>query len=210
MRDFWNAFSQQMKPRLHEISAYLIAFSFCWLLAFHPEFRWGFFMFFTGFGSLSPVFITLGLFITGGLLLSLAHVFINRKKSAIEKFLIGWFVLGTSSLVSFVLGSEMLSSQSSIMIILPVWNILMSILLLFQNVSNRYELLDDDATPLQVFLTTIILVAILLSSDFLFHFSWALILSFCIFYSTSIIFLIAWILSRFGVQLSGTRNRENL
>jgi hypothetical protein len=85
MDEFRNTISQELKPRFHELSMYLIALSFCWLFLFHPELRRGFFIFFSGFGSMSPFFVALGFIVTAGLLLSLVHVFINRKKSALEK-----------------------------------------------------------------------------------------------------------------------------
>jgi hypothetical protein len=196
MREYWSIFSQQFKPRLHEISAYLIALSFCWLLIFHPEFRHGFYMFFSGFGSMSPFFIALGLIVTGGLLLSLIHVFTRRKKSATEKFLIGWFVLGTCSVVSFVLASEMLLLRSPIVIILPAWNIVMSVVLLFQMAASKYDLLDEDASFREVIISTALLVVILSFSDLYLHLSWAMSLSFCIFYSTSIVFLVIRMIHR--------------
>jgi hypothetical protein len=65
MNEFWNSFSRQMKPRFHEISLYLIALSFCWLLYFHPELRLGYYLLFSGFESMSPFFIFLGLVATG-------------------------------------------------------------------------------------------------------------------------------------------------
>ena len=201
MHDYWNSFSQQMKPRVHEISAYLIALSFCWLLAFHREFRQGFLMFVTGFYSMSPFFVALGLIMIGGLCLSIFHVFTKRKKSVIEKFLMGWFIFGTSSIVSFALGSEMLLSRSPTLIIFPIWNIIMSIVLLVQMAANKYILLDEDASLAEVIVATVFLLAILIFSDRFIHFSWAMTLSFCIFYSTTIVFLIPWIIKRIGVKI---------
>jgi len=138
MNEFWNTLFQQLKPRFHEITMYLIALAFCWLLFFHPELRFGYYMFFTGFESMSPLFITLGLVVTGGLLLSLIHVFIKRKKLALEKTIMGWSVLGLSGVTSFFVGTEMLTSGSSTMAILVTWNILMSVLILFQMGMQKY------------------------------------------------------------------------
>lgn len=198
MREYWNTVSQQMKPRLHEISSYLMALSFCWLLVFHPEFRRGLFMFFSGFGSMSPVFIALGLIVTGGLLLSLIHVFIRRKKSTKEKFLIGWFVLGICSVVSFALASEMLLARSPVAIIFPAWNIVLSVLLLWQMTASKYDLLDEDATLRDVLVSTVILMVLLSGADLYLHLSWAMTFSLCIFYSNSIVFVIIRMANRFG------------
>ena len=201
MSEFRNTFSQQMKPRFHEISMYLIALSFCWLFVFHPELRRGFYMFFSGFESMSPFFIALGLIVTGGLLLSLIHAFIKRKKLALEKAIMGWSVLGISGVTSFLAGVEMLPSRSSIMMILVAWNILMSVSLLLQMGMQRYDISDDDASFLEVFITTLILVVILLFADLHLHLSWPLTLSICIFYSTFIVFITTWIVSYFDLQI---------
>jgi hypothetical protein len=202
MREFWNTLSQQIKPTFHELSMYLIALSFCWLLFFHPEFRQGFYMFFSGFESMSPLFLALGLTATGGIFLSLVHAFIKRKKSAPEKAIMGWFVLGTSGVTSFFLGAEALHSRSSIMIILAIWNILMSVFLLLQMGSQKFNVSDEDASFVEVFLTTVILVVILFLADSYLRLSWAVILSISIFYSTFIVFITAWISNYFGFKTS--------
>jgi hypothetical protein len=201
MREYWNSLSQQMKPKFHEISAYLIAFAFCWLFVSHPEVRQGFLIFFSGFESLSPFFIALGLIFTGGLLLSLVHAFIKRKKSMPEKALIGWFVTGTSSVTSFFVGAEMLAFRSAIMMILPIWNILMSAVMLLEMGAHEYDVSDQDASLMEVFFATVILVIILWLADLYLHLSWALTLSFCIFYSTSIVFLTSWIVNYFDIRI---------
>jgi hypothetical protein len=200
MQEFWNTLSQQLKPRFHELSMYLIAFAFCWVFVFHPEFRLGFYMLFSGFESMSPLFLALGLIVIGGILLSLTHAFIKRKKSATEKAIMGWFVLGTSGVTSFFLGAETLHSRSTIMMIFAVWNILMSVFLLLQMGSLKSNISDREATLAEVFITTVILVIILLAVDLYLRLSWAETLSICIFYSTSIVFITAWIFNYFDLQ----------
>jgi hypothetical protein len=201
MHEFLNSLSQQLKPRLQEISTYLIALSFCWLFLFHPELRQGFYMFFTGFESMSPFFLALGLIITAGLLLSLIHAFIKRKKLALEKAIMGWSVLGISGVTSFFVGVEMLPSRSSIVLVMVAWNILMSILLLLQMGMQRYDMSDNDASFAEVIVTTAILVIVLLLSDLYFRLSWAITLSICIFYATSIAFIVTWVINYFDLQI---------
>jgi hypothetical protein len=201
MREFWNSLAQQMKPRFHEISTYLIALSFCWLFIFHPELRQGYYLLFTGFETMSPFFLVLGLIVTAGLLLSLIHAFTKRKKLAFEKAIMGWSILGISSVASFLVGTEMLPSRSSIMTILVTWNILMSIVLLMQMGSQKYEISDDEASFAEVIVTTVILVVILLVSDLYLRLSWAMTLSICIFYSTLIVFITTWVIHYFDLQI---------
>jgi len=201
MNEFWNTLSQQLKPRFHEISLYLIALAFCWLLYFHPELRFGYFIFFTGFETMSPLFLTLGLVATGGLVLSLIHVFIRRKKFALEKAIMGWSILGLCSVTSFFVGAEMFTTRSSIMVSLVTWNILMSVMLLFQMGLQKFVVSDENASFLEVFITTVILFVILLSTDLWLHLSWAATLSICIFYSTFIVFITTWAINYFDLQI---------
>ncbi len=198
MREFWDAFSQQMTPRFHEISAYSIAFSCCWLLASHADLREGALIF---VGSLGIVFTAVGLVVTAGLVLSLVHVFTKSKKSAVEKAVMGWFILGVSGVASFFVGAQMLPGRSSLTILLAAWNIVMSVLMLTQMAMQKYDIGDEDASLLEVCITTLILVILLLLADVDLHLSWPLTLSLCIFYSTSIVFVATWLADRLGLRL---------
>jgi hypothetical protein len=200
MRELLNILSQQMKPRFHEISAYLIALTCCWLFLSQAKLRQALLIIFSGFGTMSPYFIILGLVVLLGLALSLGHAFIRRKKSAFEKYLMGWFVMGVSGMASFAVGLEMLPARSSIMLILPVWNILAGLLMLFQMGFQKYAIADEDASPVEVFGATIILVLIFFWADFGFHLSWAMTLSICIFFATTVVFLATWIIDYFSIQ----------
>lgn len=201
MNKYFETLTHQLKPRFSEVSAYLIALSFCWLLIFHPELRYGYYFFFTGFESLSPYFLFLGLMVTVGLLLSLIHAFIIRKKLAVEKAIMGWSILGISGVVSFLAGVELLPSRSMVVTILITWNILASILTLFQMAMQKYEISDDDTSLAEVFITTAILVAILLTSDLYFHLSWTMTFSICIFYATVIVFITTGVIKFFDLKL---------
>ena len=202
MREYWNDLSQQLKPKIHELSAYLIALTCCWLFLSHDKLRQALFIIFSGFGSMSPIFIGLGLAVILGLLLSLVHVFIQRKKSEFEKFFMGGVILGASGVASLAVGIEMLPSRSSIMMILPAWNMLMGLLMLSQMGFEKYEVEDEDATPGEVLGATVILVFILLLADFVYRLSWALTLSICIFYALTIVFIANQIVKYFGAQSS--------
>jgi len=201
MHEYWNNLSQQLKPRIHEVTAYSISFSCCWLFLTHAKLRQTLFIIFGGFGSMSPFFVGLGLVATLGLLLSLVHAFIHRKKSSPEKILMGWFIMGASGVASFAVGLEMLPSRSSLMMILPVWNMLMGLLMLCQMGFQKYEVDDEDATLTEVFGTTVILILILWLADLSLRLSWAMTLSICILYSTTIVLIAHWAINYFGIQL---------
>jgi hypothetical protein len=202
-REFWNSFKIQTKPKFDEVSAYLIAFAFCWLFIFHPELRRGLYIFFTGFENFSLAFMAFGLLLAAGLFLSLFHVFFNRKKSAPEKFMMGWFLMGTSIVASFFLGSEMLSTQSRAGMLLPIWNFLASVIFLIQMGTHQYDISNEDAPISKVLMTTALLLIILLIFDLYLRLSFAMIMSICVFYATSVIFLGSCITGIFGLKLPG-------
>lgn len=208
MWEYFEILSQQLKPRFSEVTVYLIALSFCWLFIFHPELRFGYYMFFTGFESLSPLFLFLGLVVTAGLLLSLIHVFMERKKLAIEKTVMGWAILGVSSVASFLTGVEMLPAKSAIMPVLITWNILMSLFTMVQMAMQKYDISDENASLREILAVTAVLVVILVLSDLYLRFSWATTLSLCIFYSTVVVFVTTWVIYRFNVQISDSSNEE--
>lgn len=202
MREFFVLLARQLKPKFHELSAYLIAFTCCWLFVFHTQLRQALLMIFSGFGSLSPYFILVGLLLTLGVLFSLVNAFIQRKKSSYEKYLMGWFVMGVSSLASFAVGVEMLPLRASPMLILPVWNMLIGVLMLFQMGFQKYDVGDEDASPQAVWATTAILLVILFLADWGLQLSWAVILSLCIFYATTVVFVVSWFIRYFRIQLT--------
>lgn len=159
-------------------------------------------MIFSGFGSLSPYFILVGLILALGVLLSLGHAFIQRKKSSYEKYIMGWFVMAASSLASFAVGVEMLPARASLMLALPVWNMLIGVLMLFQMGFQKYDVGDEDASPQAVWATTGILLVILLLADWGLQLSWAMVLSLAIFYATTVVFVVSWFIRYFRIQLT--------
>jgi len=86
-------------------------------------------------------------------------------------------------------------------LVMVAWNILMSILLLLQMGAQKFEVSDDDASISEVIATTVTLVIILLISDLYFRLSWAVTLSICIFYSTSVAMIITWAINYFDSQI---------
>jgi hypothetical protein len=150
---------------------------------------------------MSPFFLELGLIVIGGLLLSLVHAFIHREKLSLERAVMGWFVMGTSVVASFFAGIEMMASQSFFMMILVAWNMLMSVLMLLQMGMQKYDVSDENASLPEIIVTSVVLAVILLLSDLYLHLSWAMTLSICIFYSTSIVFIVNLIINYFDLQL---------
>jgi len=74
-------------------------------------------------------------------------------------------------------------------------------MLLFQMGLQKFVVSDENASFLEVFITTVILFVILLSTDLWLHLSWAATLSICIFYSTFIVFITTWAINYFDLQI---------
>ena len=85
--------------------------------------------------------------------------------------------MGVSGVATFGVGVEMLPLRSISTLILPVWNMLIGLLMLMQMGFQKYDVSDEDASPGEVFLTTIILLFVLALADLVFHLSWPMILS---------------------------------
>ncbi len=134
--------------------------------------------------------MALGLIATIGFFLSLVHAFIRKKKSAFEKTCIGAFIMGTNGLAGILAGLEMLPSRWSMLVIIPIWNVLMGIVLLYQLGLNKFTVSDQESWWFDVFVASVTLLIVFAITDFGFHLSWAISFSICVFYSSTVFFLV--------------------
>jgi membrane-anchored glycerophosphoryl diester phosphodiesterase (GDPDase) len=199
MREILDNVVEQLKPKYDEITAYLTALTCVVLFVVYPEFRQTYFEILSGAGAdrASIAFMALALIATIGLFLSFAHVFMKHKKSWFEKTCIGAFIMGTNSFAGIVAGIEMLPSRWSILIIIPIWNILMGIWLLYQLGLNKFTVSDQDTTWTEVLFASITLLIVFGVTDFGFHLSWAIAFSICVFYSSTVFYFVTWIFNYF-------------
>jgi hypothetical protein len=196
MREYLNNIAKQMKPRYDETTAYLTALACAVLFFVHPEFRETYFEILSGAGAANKAilaFTALGLIATIGFFLSFLHVFIKRKKSPFEQICIGTFIMGANGFAGITAGIEMLSSRWSIATIIPIWNIFMGTLLLYQLGLNKFEISDRNSSVLEVLIASITLIIVFVITDYGFHLSWAMALSVCVFYSSTIFFFTMWL-----------------
>ncbi len=192
MREMLNNVVEQMTPKYDEITAYLTALTCAVLFIVHPEFRQIYFEILSGAGAAkaSIAFMALGLIATIGFFLSLVHAFIRKKKSAFEKTCIGAFIMGTNGLAGILAGLEMLPSRWSMLVIIPIWNVLMGIVLLYQLGLNKFTVSDQESWWFDVFVASVTLLIVFAITDFGFHLSWAISFSICVFYSSTVFFLV--------------------
>jgi hypothetical protein len=196
MREYLNNIARQMKPKYDETTAYLTALACAMLFFVHPGFREIYFEILSGAGAAnkaSLAFIALGLMATIGFFLSFLHVFISRKKSPFEQICIGTFIMGANGFAGIMAGIEMLSSRWSIAAIIPIWNIFMGILLLYQLGLNKFDISDRNSPISEVLIASITLISVFAITNYGFHLSWAVALSVCVFYSSTIFFFIMWV-----------------
>jgi len=131
------------------------------------------------------------LFFTTGLVLSLYHVFTERKKTVPEKHAMLFFAVLTNGISGIYASTHILRQSAGapcILLLLPIWNIINCIILLvsyrmrFINVSS----ISDENTGLgEALFGFIITVGIFAVCQFVFELYWAITFSICVIYATS-------------------------
>jgi len=202
MREYWNNIVEQWKPKYDEITAYLTALTCVVLFVVYPEFRQTYFEILSGAGAwkASIALMALAFIATIGLYLSFAHIFMTRKKSWFDKTCIGAFIMGTNGFAGIAAGIEMLPSRWSILILIPLWNILMGIILLYQLGLNKFTVSDRNTNWTEVLIASTTLLIVFVVSDFGFHLSWAIAFCICVFYSSTVSYFVTWVFNYFGFR----------
>ena len=196
MRDYLKSLLGWPNSKYNELSTYLIALTCVLLFCVHPGLRSYLFDMFDR-ADTDGQFITL--FVAGfiavlGFMLSIFHLFTKRPKTQVEKYLMGAFAIGATAIAGIEAGIEELNSGGSILVFFPIWNILMGIIMLFQIRLEKFEITDENASFWEVSVGSMILVIVFAITNFAFHLSWAMAFSICMFYSTSLMFLLTWII----------------
>ncbi|MDI6770279.1 MAG: hypothetical protein QMD04_11470 [Anaerolineales bacterium] len=183
-----------LKPRYSELTTYLAALT-CVVLAFaYPDFGILLSDLFSGAGADDADVALAVISLTGiaavGFVLSVLHVFTKRTKEPWERTCMGVFALGANGLAGMLSGIEMFSSHSPSCAFFPIWNIATGASLLYQIGLNRFEVTQEDATPVEVAAASLVLlVAYALSAQAL-RLSWAATFSICMFYSSVFVFIL--------------------
>lgn len=183
--------------RYDEMSVYIIAAALLILIFVHfgPIIRW----FREGISSstLGEIVwygfsgVVLLLCFGTGWFLSFYHVFTNREKRPGEGGFMALFAISVNSVTGFILARHMFFSGMWVnkwwLGIIPVWLFLNSIFLFLKLQLNRYNddvISDENASIIQVFVSTIILVALFAICHFVFDTYWAVTYSICVIYAT--------------------------
>lgn len=182
-----NIFIRLLIPRYDELALYLMSSSFVLLFLTHAKLRAGIhYLLFDDF-ELDGL-IAFGFFVVG-MIFSLYHAFTTREKADWEKTAMLFFAVVVNSAGGIAAGVHMLKETRGLLMVFPLWNIVNGILLLLMYRSEIVDdscIVDDNATPLQVVVGTIVVLTSVLVCTFVFDMYWATTFSVCIAYSCNV------------------------
>jgi hypothetical protein len=125
----------------------------------------------------------------GGLLLSIFHAFSTREKSSLEKIFMLFFACFICGFVGIWSGTYLWYRTESWYRIFPVWNVISSYFLLCSvrdSTAIDDRILDTDASPLEIGLSTVLTLVVFSVSQYLFKLYWAATFSITVAYATNI------------------------
>ncbi len=203
MRDFLSDVREQMKPKYHELTAYLTALTCALMFLTHAEFRQIYFELLNGkdVDRAIPGMLFLALIATLGFIFSLGHVFVKWQISKVEKVFMGVFILCANAFAGIAAGIEMLPSQWSWAAIIPVLNILMGIILVYQIGLQKFDISDEDASLKDVILASLSLLAVFVITNYGFDLTWTATFSICMLYASTVLFLVSCV--KYSSQVFG-------
>jgi phosphatidylserine synthase len=202
MHDYIKSFFGWPNSKYSELSAYLTSLTCVIIFCTHPDLRQYLSNIFDNSkegGQIYALFIA-GFIAILGFVLSIFHVFTNRQKTQVEKYLMGAFTIGATAIAGIEAAIDELNSGGSFLVLFPIWNILMGIIMLYQIRYGKFEVTDENATILEVSVGSILLFIVFAITYFTFHLSWAMAFSICMLYSTSLMFILAWIIKCRNLQ----------
>ena len=199
-------------PVFSPLSLFMMSLSFLLVFFFSETLMSGFFEFLDSPHAGPRIAILLLLF-TAGLVLSLYHVFAERKITKIEKYAMLFFavvsnafcgifaskhIMGLSSgdidlsflfhIRNIISGTGGPAGASRIFLILPIWNIINCVILLASyrtGVLTEKNISDEKAGRFEVLSAIVVIVGIFVFCRFVFKLYWAITFSICVIYSTS-------------------------
>ncbi|UCF43975.1 MAG: hypothetical protein JSV99_03370 [Planctomycetota bacterium] len=126
-----------------------------------------------------------------GIVLSLYHVFTERRKTEAEKFVMLFFAVLANAAGGILAGTHILSNWNDapcILMLFPLWNIINGILLILLLRAGEIDtssISDENARSGEVIFGFVIILGIFVVCRFVFELYWALTFSICVVYATS-------------------------
>lgn len=168
--------SALFKPVYDELQTYIITLICVLLLITHMNIR-------TAFANVHKmdylgIILIAGLAILGGLL-SLFNVLVRRPKQSWEKTAMAALAMGANGTAGVAGGMELLPQGITLAAIIPLWNIVTGVLLLYQMgfASEDEVISDEDATLREVGVATGWLLGVFAICEWCLHLMWPMTFS---------------------------------
>ncbi len=175
-------------PRYNEFALFLMSGSSTLLFFIDPLLRKEVSsIFFDDFDDARAILIAL--LICLGIFYSFYHVFVNRKKSYWEKTAMLFSAVYINAISGVLGGIHTLKTSQAVFAIFPVWNIVNGVILLFllrDEIINTNNIIDDNVSPFETALGSVIILVALWLCHFILNLHWAVTLSICVSYATNI------------------------
>ena len=171
-------------PSYNELTLFLVGLIGILIVSTYAEVRDFLLMFLRE--SNTGVRVLLG-FLLAGALLCLYHVFTPRRKKPWEKSCMISFAIIANATSGIAAGMYMLENTPGLLIIFPIWNIANGFLLLIMlkyGIIDEDCIVDDNTSPLEVLLGSVVVAAVLLACRFAYQLHWAITFSVCVTYAS--------------------------
>jgi hypothetical protein len=178
-------------PKYDELTIFMMTVALLLLFFFDNSFRSGVTWLVAESGRDAFRVVILILFFLAGGLLSIYHVFTERRKTKIEKGAMLFFAVMTNALCGMLASGHILKNWGDapgILIVFPLWNVINCLLLLIlfrMGVINETSVTDENARSGEVIFGFAITLVIFALCRFVFELYWALTFSICAVYATS-------------------------
>jgi hypothetical protein len=179
-------------PTYDSLSVFLMAITWILVILTHPKTQTGFLTLMDSFPTqhYSLNILIADLVFTAVIVFCFYMVLSKRYKSDAEKMVMAVFAAITTVITAYVYWSYLKTSHLILdwTIIFPLWNIFNARMLLYMlrtGVINQDCVSDRQASPIQVFLGLITVVAIFLVCNYRYEMHWSITFSICVAYTTS-------------------------
>jgi len=194
--DYRNPNDRLLFPRYNELALFLMSISFILVFFAYDELQTILDKFFVDRFDLR-LFLLLVIFVLG-MLLSLYHVFTERRKNDFEKRVMLVFAVFVNAFSGIAAGIHILTDAfdilsadasyiklvvDSILMLFPIWNMANGVLLLILlrlDIIGEQNITDENATRFQVLLGSLILLLVFLFCYTILKLHWTITFSICV------------------------------
>jgi DNA-directed RNA polymerase subunit RPC12/RpoP len=172
-------------PTYDELSVFLISISLILITISNSEMRaflWGYIL--DDWRN-----IILLLMIVFALYVCLCQPFITRRKNIGEKYLMLFVAVFVNGGTGIIAGGYILDNSADWLAIFPLWNVINSLILLIMfrfAIIDERSISDRDTNAVEIIFGLMVIIAIIITCNFIYKLYWAVTLSLCVVYATSL------------------------